>query len=40
MRNILIIDDEIDIAKNIKAILEDENFSSSTAVTLLKHLVN
>ena len=32
MRNILIIDDEIDIAKNIKAILEDENFSSSTAV--------
>ncbi len=32
MSNILIIDDEIDIAKNIKAILEDENFLTSTAV--------
>ena len=30
-KNILIVDDEIDIARNIKAILDDENYITSTA---------
>ena len=30
-KNILVIDDEFDIANNIKAILDDENYNSSTA---------
>ena len=31
LKKILIIDDEIDITNNIKAILNDENYNSSTA---------
>ena len=31
MKNILIIDDEMDIRNNIKAILEDENYNTQTA---------
>ena len=31
MKNILIIDDEIDISNNIKAILEDEDYRTSLA---------
>ena len=30
-KKILIIDDEIDIANNIKAILSDDNYDTSTA---------
>ena len=30
-KKILIIDDEVDIANNIKAILSDENYSTSIA---------
>ena len=43
MRKILIIDDEIDIANNIKAILDDENYISITAnnsVDAFKYLSN
>ena len=43
MRKILIIDDEIDIANNIKAILDDENYFSITAnnsVDAFKYLSN
>ena len=42
-KNILIIDDEIDIANNIKAILDDENYNCMTAHNsslALKHLSN
>ena len=31
MKKILIIEDEIDIANNLKAVLEDENYSSTIA---------
>ena len=31
LKKILIIDDEVDITNNIKAILNDENYNSSTA---------
>ena len=31
MKKILVIDDELDIANNIKAILNDENYEALTA---------